>query len=300
MSRIIVWIIMLAMAPAYAADATIKRTRRADGSYITYYLQSNYNYRNSSTLLVLVQGSACISIPQQTYNIDLVRSIAPDADLLWVEKYGLTHEDRQSVCPQAYIENNSPLQRVEDYRVVLNKLAIRYHKVILIGAFDGAAIVSLLVADEGIPITAGISVNSGSPSYAEEIMWRVKNNLSDDKFDESEAVLREFLELGKAGSLPHDMNVDDHGYLWWYEMLNTNICTTLSSTDRPILIIQTLDDHYLSLERMQDMHGTLNKKDNITIQYYEDVDYESMTQVNTIKMKRVLGDIHQWMGGLKS
>ena len=63
-----------------------ERLTRADGSEITFYLDQ----KGSGHLLVLMQGSDCNSVAHSKVINDRFATVIGDADVLTVEKYGLT------------------------------------------------------------------------------------------------------------------------------------------------------------------------------------------------------------------
>ena len=62
---------------------------REDNSLITYYLETRSDEKRSKDLLVLFQGSDYNSV-RNSPNIDKIKAVLPDADILTIEKYGIT------------------------------------------------------------------------------------------------------------------------------------------------------------------------------------------------------------------
>lgn len=205
---------------------------RKDGTDVIYY--HHVVVDNNGTLFVIIQGGSCISVPHQLERMSLFEDLDFKADTLWVEKYGLTNEDRSSTCPQIYIENNTPLQRVDDYITVFNQLSGQYQRIIILGAREGAAILSLLLADENMPISAAIAVNTGAGSYANDMVWQIEQVKALEDLALEHPVISKFLEQGKNGEISDDVRFLEHNYRWWYEMLNTNMYSTLKSSENEL------------------------------------------------------------------
>jgi hypothetical protein len=109
--------------PAYSADKTSRVLKRADGSDIQYYLSQSI--KSSTSLAILLQGSDCNSVYHNALINDEFADIFEYSDILTVEKYGIDASlikdkdpDRKD-CPQSYLLNDSPQQRVADYEQVM-------------------------------------------------------------------------------------------------------------------------------------------------------------------------------------
>ncbi len=105
---------------------------RQDGSAITFYLERGHNNDNPKTLLIAVQGSDCNSAKHDKFVQIISRRAWPSADLLLIEKRGITADLPYSAdaeradCPAEYIRKDSPQQRVEDIKAVVNKILARH------------------------------------------------------------------------------------------------------------------------------------------------------------------------------
>lgn len=293
MIKILILIILSSLASAWATDIDVDSVPRKDGSNIIYYhhvMEDNYN-----TLLVIIQGGACIAVPKQRERMKLFEDLDYKADVLWVEKYGLTNEGYDSTCPMAYIENNSPLQRASDYVTVFEHLSGKYQKIIVLGAREGAAVLSLLVADEKVPINAAIAINSGGGSYPNDMLWQIET-IDHSTADETDhPVISRFLQQAKSGDLPKDVSFHDHGYRWWYEMLNTNMYQTLKNSEKPLLLIQGLADRQLLIENQEDAYYKLIHRKNVTVYYYEQLNHELANSFDQPDVPNVVKDVQAWL-----
>ncbi len=291
MRKILIVAILLVVSTVHAATV-VRSVLRHDFSKIRYY--HHVQSHNDDTLLLVIQSGACISVFHQIDTRIVLEKMNFNADVLWVEKYGLTSEGYQSECPQEYIDNNSPLQRLEDYSQVLKQLSSQYQRIIVMGAQEGAAIASLLLADESIPIVAGIVINSGGGSYANDVVWQIEKRPT-DVIDNDHPVISKFLEQGKQGNLPKNINFQNHGYRWWYEMLNTNMYETLKQSQKPLLIVQGLADRELSKDGEHEMYDCLTDKDNVTVYYYEDLNHEISENFQLPDINDAILDVKYWL-----
>lgn len=287
--------VVLLLLSILQVEAVVQFVPREDYSNIRYY--HNIQNKESDILLLVIQGGACISVSHQVNTRQLLEKLTIDADILWVEKYGLTNESAESVCPQEYIENNSPLHRLDDYLQVLNNLMHSYQKIIVIGSQEGAAIASLLLADENIPITAGIVVNSGGGSYANDAIWQIEKRPT-EVMDNDHPVISRFLEQAKQGDLPQNINFQNHGYRWWYEMLNTNMYETLKQSTKPLLIVQGLADREISSDGSHAMYECLTNKENVTVYYYENLNHELSENFSLPDIDDAVFDVQYWLDQL--
>jgi len=124
--------------------------KRDDGSLIHYYLDFAKTGDASDCLLVILQGSDCNSV-RRNPSIKKLRNIYPAADLLTVEKYGITGDLAYSKdvqrpdCPAAYLSHDNPMRRAEDIENVLEYALGKYAygKVIVVGGICCQLIVEL-------------------------------------------------------------------------------------------------------------------------------------------------------------
>lgn len=296
MKKIFIGLLLSLLSSTLHAETIVNSVLRDDGSQVHYYHHIKGN--NNQTLLLVVQSGACISVFHQLDTRILLEKLDFDADVLWVEKYGLTNESAQSKCPQAYIENNAPLQRVDDYLKVLKKFVPRYQRIIVVGAQEGTAIASLLLADESIPIVAGIVINSGGGTYANDAIWQIEQSPT-EVMENDHPIVSRFLEEGKHGNLPIDINFQNHGYLWWYEMLNTNMYETLKKSQKPLLILQGLANRAVSSEGSHVMYNRLTNKKNVTVYYYENLNHEISENFKLPDINDAVFDVRYWLNRLK-
>lgn len=293
MKRFIIFNIFWLLQCSFGANFLPKTIPRTDGTEVIYY--HDVGIGNNDTLFVIVQGGSCISVPQQSDRMSLFEDLNFKADTLWVEKYGLTNEGRSSRCPQAYIENNTPLQRVDDYVLVLNHIAGQYKRITVLGAREGAAILSILLADDRVPISEAIAVNTGAGSYANDMIWQIEKVRVLDDLALEHPVISKFLEQGKNGEISEDARFLDHNYRWWYEMLNGNMYNTLKNSHKPLLIIEGLADRHLTYDNKNTPYYCLIHKDNVTVYYYEDLTHELANSFDGPEIPNIVRDVKYWL-----
>ena len=150
---IIMALLLFAIQDVFAEEGEL--LTRADGSEITFYLDQ----KGSSHLLVLMQGSDCNSVAHSKVINDRFATVIGDADVLTVEKYGLTRSvswngsGDSPECPASYYEHDSPQQRADDYLQVMSWLDDQFHydRITLLGGSEGA-LVAAMVASRFSPV----------------------------------------------------------------------------------------------------------------------------------------------------
>lgn len=149
---------------SYAEISTHKLIRQ-DNSELIYYLDKQAEH--NKTLLVLMQGSDCNSIKNNTFIQETFGRWLPSSDVLMVEKYGITAQltyfddnGEREDCPKNYKLHDNPSQRLADYLAVLDKLSPNYTNIVLLGGSEGATMVHLVVAERH-DISAAIALNGG-------------------------------------------------------------------------------------------------------------------------------------------
>lgn len=290
--RKIFFTIILLLISVVQAEMIVKSLLRDYHSRLRYH--HHIKSDNNDTLLLVIQSGACISVFHQLNTRILLEKLNFNSDVLWVEKYGLTNESALSECPKEYTENNSPLHRLDDYIKVLKKFAGQYQKIIVVGAQEGAAIASLLLADDTLPITAGIVINSGGGSYANDAIWQIEKQPT-EVIDNDHPVISRFLEQAKQGDLPKNISFQNHSYRWWYEMLNMNMYETLKKSIKPLLIVQGLADREISSDNSQALYYCLIKKENVTVYYYESLTHEFSDNFRLPDINDAVADVRHWL-----
>ena len=121
--------------------------QREDNSFIDYYILKYSERTASDTLLLILQGSSCNNVIHKK-KMKEVALAWPKADILLVEKYGIGAEllqqkgaERKS-CPAAFLEMDSPEQRVSDILQVLSKVSVltEYKNYLMIVGSEGAVV----------------------------------------------------------------------------------------------------------------------------------------------------------------
>nr|WP_282561669.1 hypothetical protein [Providencia sp. 21OH12SH02B-Prov] len=127
----------------------LQKIQNKQGKEIHYYLLKQ-NEQPAENLLVLIQGSDCRSVINNTNMVENFAIAFPDNDILLVEKTGLDSqvgkdgkEASAEDCPIAYMENDSPLERKDNYLTLLAHFKNSYQHIVLLGGSEGAVVTNL-------------------------------------------------------------------------------------------------------------------------------------------------------------
>jgi len=275
--------------------------QREDGSTITYYLRA----QGKDTLYVLVQGSDCNSVFHDAQINQQFGLIASDADILTVEKYGITQDLKWDAamprpdCPAAYIQHDSPRQRAQDYIDVISQLVTRmqYKKVLMLGGREGA-LVANLVASQTDLIDLVVALNGGARYFFEDVLFSLKADLPPEAYLAAEMHFTAFTEAvieSNAG----DLQASGHGLKWWKDMLSLDQTALINEIDVPLLLIQSGADRKVDPRAAEKQAKRLMKyKDNVQFRLYPDIDHALNDLQGNSKSGEVAQDIKQWLAGL--
>lgn len=248
---------------------TLQRQLMPD-SKITYHLGSRTKPANN--LLLILQGSDCRSVLTNNSVKEALPKVRPDADVLLIEKWGLS--PHTSDCPQTYIDNDSPSQRVNDAKQVLEHLNKNkgYQSIYVLGGSEGAVIAVML--REAFPgITATIAFNGGGNSFQDDIEHNIKASTPAEVTASVVAEFREFAEQIKTSKEPFPVNSSQHGYKWWKEMLTLKQTKVIEHGNTPLLIVQSGQDASVDPEKTHIMIENLSSSENVKYQYFEELDH---------------------------
>jgi len=274
--------------------------KRSDGSAITYYLTG----RGSDRLLVLIQGSDCNSVFHNTNINDNFSQVMDDADILTVEKYGIDQrlswnpDPERTDCPDAYLQQDSPLQRVDDYLTVLDQLDQdnRYAQVILLGGSEGALVANLLAAKSD-KVTAVVALNGGGRFFIDDVLYNMQSQMPPQAFSDAEQGFRQFSQ-SVLQSHEMDITVSGHGYHWWKDMLTADQQQILQAIDVPVLLIQAEEDTHVDPHAFESMVRALKQTaPHIQPRTYAGLDHAFKDAQGQSQVERVLADIRVWIGG---
>ncbi|WP_417434549.1 alpha/beta hydrolase [Idiomarina abyssalis] len=248
---------------------TLKRSLASE-SKITYHLGSREKPTNN--LLLILQGSDCRS----ALSINSIKSAFPkvrqDADVLIIEKWGLSPDI--NACPQAYIDNDSPSQRVSDAKQVLNHLKEkkRYQSVYVLGGSEGAVIAVML--RKALPgITATIAFNGGGNSFQNDIEHNIEASTPPEVTGAVLEEFRGFADKIRESDKAFAVDSSQHGYKWWKEMLTLKQTQVIESGETPLLIIQSGQDNSVDPEQTHAMVESLGVSENVDYQFFEQLDH---------------------------
>jgi dienelactone hydrolase len=275
---------------------------RDDGSFISYYLVQHAH--DTDTLLLILQGSDCNSVLKIASILTEYKNVWPEADLLLIEKYGITRKLKYSPdparkdCPAQYLEKDSPAQRVADIKVVLDIIRKdgQYKRFILLGGSEGAVIANLVTADVDY-IDATISFNGGGRRFIDDVSHSIaaKHKNPEEARKEIDG-LKGFAEHVRS-SKPFELEVSGHGYHWWQQMLSIDQLDTLKDVKSPLLIIQGGRDTSVSPQKTDELMQRLKElgKNNIEYRRYEALDHGLKNSDGKSLRKEVVGDMNMWL-----
>ncbi|UIP30404.1 alpha/beta hydrolase [Photobacterium sp. TLY01] len=287
------------VVPSPVLSRVTEELRRSDGSDITYYLSG----RGSDRLLVLIQGSDCNSVFHNQNINDNFSRVMDDADTLTVEKYGIDNglswntDPQRADCPDAYLKQDSPSQRVADYLTVLDKLDQdnRYSQIVLLEGSEGALVANLLAAKSD-KVTGVVALNGGGRFFIDDVLYNMQSQMSPQAFSEAEQGFRQFAEA-VLQSNEMDTAVSGHGFKWWKAMLTADQQQILQTIDVPVLLIQSEEDTNVDPHAFESMVRALKKTaPHIQPRTYAGLDHAFNDAQGQSQVERVLDDIKVWIG----
>jgi len=277
--------------------------RREDGSAIDFYLQPSSMNNRADTLVLYLQGSDCNSVKHDAFLQDHAKSAWPSADWLLIEKRGITAELPHSSdaerpdCPGAYIQHDSPSQRVEDIQRVLEKILQKqsYRNVVVLGGSEGAVVAALYAAEAQF-LSAAVLMNGGGQNFIDDVRHNIRLTVPPGNLEKELNDFNGFATQILSGE-PFDLEVSNHGYRWWKEMLTIDYQTVLSAIDIPTLIIQSGRDQSVSPAAVARMIERLRAdgKTHFDFVVYPDLDHGLMDSEGISMADKVIGDVNPWL-----
>lgn len=288
--------------------------KRSDASLIDYYIKHNSTTSlttssvtsavtgRSNTILMVVQGSDCNSVIYNT-KLDQLNLAWPEADLLLVEKYGITSaltydkNNQRQDCPASYLKMDDLQQRAADILQVVEQIKTnnRYEHFLMIGGSEGA-VVANMVASSTDAIDATVSFNGGGRWFLEDVIHSIRHGKQDSPALNAE--IKGFTEMANQIVANKDMQVEisGHGSRWWRSVLQLDQLKQLEKVTSPILIIQSEDDQAVSVSSTDKMINSLidSGKKNISYKKYAGLDHTFKNTDKESKLNDVVKDMHQW------
>lgn len=253
--------------------------------------------------MIVLQGSDCNSVTHDKFIYDVLRNAWPSADLLVVEKYGITADLAKSSsaerpdCPDLYIEKDSPTQRFDDLKRVTRKLLEHadYRAVIVLGGSEGATIATMFAAETHLP-DAVVLINGGGRWFLDDVLHSIAKQSSGDDLQQQLEGFKGFSTQVISGP-PFDLEVSNHGYGWWREMLTTDHQALLEKITSPVFIVQSGKDESVSPAAVATMQEQLRKsgKNNIDWVVYPDLDHGLSDPKGNSEAAQVVAGIHRWL-----
>ncbi|WP_392560282.1 alpha/beta hydrolase family protein [Orbus mooreae] len=236
---------------------------RNDGSSIHFYLKHS-NTVSQDSLLILLQGSDCNSVDNNiSLNTDLPKMF-PDADVLTVEKYGIT--------------NILPYSK-EDVRS------------------DGALVGEMFTAKSS-EVTMLISLVGGADYLLDDMRYNLLQTVPPEELTEQQDAFEAFIKEILTAKDPIIMNEDNElGFKWFKSILSLSRYDSLSQITQPILLIDCGRDSNTSPIESDKLYQRLNEnnKTNITRIIYPELDHFFTNKSGKRVLDNVIFDGRQWL-----
>lgn len=293
---------LLSTAQAIAGDA--RQLSREDGSQISYYLEHAADSDRSGVLLVVLQGSACNSVTRIASISRHYARLLPGADVLTIEKYGLTAElpldknpDRPD-CPQAYLENDHLLQRERDVLAVLARLSAEhdYRMRVALGGSEGASL-AILLAARGELLDAAVALNPGGRFFRDDVLHSMRATIPDEgALEQAQQGFGAFASEVTDGE-PFPVEMSGHGYRWWRSMLQLDQLAALERVTLPLLVVQGGKDNNVDPDGPRRMIEQLGERERgqVEFSFYPQLDHGFREPGGGDKTEEVLADVRRWV-----
>lgn len=277
---------------------------REDGSLIRYYQQSPVNSEGqaSESLLLLIQGSGCQSVANQSATMQKMAEILPESDIVWVEKRGLEAITKSGItdesCPLGYYQHESVWQRVQDYQQVIQALSSQYTNITILGGSEGATIVGLLLLAD-LPINQAIALNGGGQYFFDDVLWSIEKTVQEPDRTSVLAGIKSFAEyilVMTEEELRQDQDYSsNHSARWWQEMLSLDMQEVWVKGKTPLLMVQTLGDNNVSVVSAEALFQELEKYPHITTLTFPALDHGFKDAKGNIHVEVIIAEIQRWL-----
>jgi pimeloyl-ACP methyl ester carboxylesterase len=305
-----VWLLLA--APAMAIDKLGLRQytlTRFDGSDIRYYL-GRRGITKPQPILVIMQGSDCNSVVNNP-RIKEIAAVAPAAAVLLVEKFAITaelpfsKETARSDCPDTYLKNNVPEQRVMDYARILAALRISAaswwnRKLIIVGGSEGALIAEQVAAI--IPETDCLIIfGFGGRRFEDDVLQSVRDEMKESGLDnkateEKVVAMQEMFKAALSDRSPNEI-ASGYSHAWWASMLRMDQSAMLRAVSVPVLAIQGGRDHNVSIAGARALMAPFRAGGRGNVEYieYPGLDHTFTDADGASHWDRVIRDISVWL-----
>lgn len=276
----------------------------SNGHSIQYHLKRNATDSPSNNLLLILQGSDCNSVANHPSLLDMFSGIAPESDVLLIEKAGITDSLPYSLaierpdCPQAYLKHDHPSLRVSNAKAVLQHIDVKtvYEKVIVAGGSEGATVTAMLATDTAL-VDAAILFNGGGRWFIDDVKHSISSAIPDENarreaLAEFEGFANFIIDADQA-----DVVVSGHGQRWWREMLSLDQAKVISAIEVPVLMVKSARDKSVSPLEAQELTEFLQqqRKSNIDVVTYADLDHYFRDETGRDFRREVISDMNEWL-----
>lgn len=146
-----------------------------------------------------------------------------------MEKAGITSDLKYSDnperldCPAYYLNHDSPAQRVQDLKAVVNRVKDQhsYARIIALGGSEGAAVAAAYAAETGVP-SAVVFMSGGGRWFINDVFHNIRATVPPEVLQAELQGFEGFAEHVVTGE-PFSLEVSGHGYKWWHSTLTMDL-----------------------------------------------------------------------------
>lgn len=301
MPRVLIWVLILVAVPTVVWARTSRfQSKQLDGSPINWTLDRPSG-ANSSGLLILAQGSGCLSA-ERDVNLDLARAAFSSFAVVRVEKYGVNPGDNPKDdvgdCSEAFRDHFTVSQRVEDYLTVIQSLRSQTWwngKLILLGGSEGGAVSARLAAPSGADAVILISTG-GDMTFGQMVSQSIQQNLEKNRVPKGQwPPLEEIFNRARANPESSE-RFAGYPLRFWADAIDQRPLDEMLKSRAPILLIQGDSDDSTPVEASRSTRVAFKKAGRCNLTYWEMHGYDHGMVDGSGKqhMSEVLANAAQW------
>lgn len=288
-------VMLLSSANSVAQTFT---TARPDDSALQWTLDIPDSAMKGVGLVVLMQGSGCLSVDHST-NLAQVRSIFSDYAALTVEKYGVNPGDDNEDCSAKYHANNSISQRIADYLQIIEALRSSdwwNAELVLIGGSEGGDVAAALAepthADAVVLISTG-----GGVTFGQMVRDSIMDTMHRHSVPEAEWPP---VDAAFAYAREHPESSEIWGgssYFYWADAIDRRPADNMLKANSAFLLLHGSLDISSAVQsaRMTADMFTDAKRCNLTYVEFSSYDHSMVDADGKLRMSDVLNLARNWV-----